>query len=459
MSLQHLVRDYAPGVVHNAAISVFNYLQYRKRHGGEYDKWQRYFATWRTRSAEAWQREQEKRLGEFMRYVLRESPYFREKYAGVEVSTLDALRQLDVMSKTELIQHVDQIRTVSPNNGIRSDTGGTTGNSLTIYFTPENMQERFGLLRAFRGEYGYKLGKPSAWFSGKELLSARDIRNGIYYKDDYLQRIRYFSTFHITERTFSDYWRALTQQKPRFLFGFPSSVVDLCRLAKQHGQRADFPVSAFFSTSEVVTQADRQLVEEVLGCRIVDQYASAEGAPFILQCRSGRYHLNPLTGVFEVVDGQLNPTREGELLVTSFTTRGVPLVRYRIGDRVVLSDLSQCECGCHYPIVERIEGRDQDYAINDVGARVSAVNISNCSKHVEGVTRFQLEQHTRGEVFVSVEANERFNNEQREHLTDALRERLGEQTRIHLTEVDRIPRAASGKFRVVINRLPESERL
>ena len=36
--------------------------------------------------------------------------------------------------------------------------------------------------------------------------------------------------------------------------------------------------------------------------------------------------------MFEVVDENMQPATEGEILVTSFITHGTPLIRYRIGD-------------------------------------------------------------------------------------------------------------------------------
>lgn len=73
-------------------------------------------------------------------------------------------------------------------------------------------------------------------------------------------------------------------------------------------------------------------------------------------------HIQPLTGVFEVVDENMQPAQEGEILVTSFTTEGTPLIRYRIGDRITLIPKDkQCACGSCFPLVEKIEGRSTDY--------------------------------------------------------------------------------------------------
>src|SRR5690606_1068593 len=164
---------------------------------------------------------------------------------------------------------------------------------------------------------------------------------------------------------------------------------------------------------------------------------------------------HPLTGVFEVVDEAMQPAREGEILVTSFTTRGTPLIRYRIGDRISLApDDYRCPCGSCFPVVERIDGRTADFIWSPENGKVNLGNLSNCTKDAEGITCFQIIQETPDAVDIAVMANERFTQEQRNHFLQALALRLGQSMRITLNVVDQIPREASGKFRIVKNRLP-----
>lgn len=453
LGLENVIRDWLPDSVHTLGISVWNYLQYRRRHGGEFGYWHDYFNDWHFRPAKDWKKEQLKRLLDFLDYSKENSPFYSKRLKGIEFKTIQDLCQIPILTKNELLEHFDQICTISPSNGIKSETGGTTGNSMTIYFTPENMQERFGLLKSFRGEYGYQLGEKSVWFSGKELLSRRNVKKGKYYKDDLIQRIRYFSTFHLTEKTFNAYWSDFNEFSPKYIFGFPSTVVDFCNFAKQRGYKLDQTVVAFFSTSEVVSEGDRELVRDVMGCPIADQYASAEGAPFILDCNAGNKHIHPLTGIFEIVDENMEPSEEGEILVTSFTTYGTPLIRYRIGDRISMADNQHCDCGCSFPIIESLDGRNQDCIYSVDGARISAVNISNCSKHISGINRFQVVQGSRDSVTVNVSSSSSFTQYQQEHFIEALKQRLGNSMKINLELVDEIPRSASGKFRVVINKI------
>src|SRR3546814_601225 len=213
------------------------------------------------------------------------------------------------------------------------------------------MQERFALKDAFRSRYGSKLGRKGEWVSGKSQLRPTDLASGRVGRYDHSNKIRFFSTFHIGPNNFEAYWRALQDFQPDYLVGFPSSVLDLCAMAQERGLQYSGKVDTFFPTAETVLPVHRELIPATLGCRVVDQYAASEGAPFILQCPQGSLHIHPLTGVFEVVDEAMQPAREGEILVTSFTTRGTPLIRYRIGDRISLApDDYRCPCGSCFPV-------------------------------------------------------------------------------------------------------------
>lgn len=446
--MKELVLKYAPVWLQNAAITVYNSRQYRQRQGGVYWQKRKYFEKAETLSSEQLMVEQSDRLNEFLRWSQARSKW----YAGMPPDAgLDAF---PVLEKADLLKSLDTIATISESDALVSLTGGTTGASMKVLYTSEGMQERHALLDHFRASYGYTLGKKVAWFSGKSLVRKKDLARGICYRDDWINKIRFFSTFHVADEYFDAYWKALTDFAPEYIVGFPSSVYDFCMLAKQRGLKLQGVVKTFFPTAESVLPVHREVIGEVLGCRLVDQYASSEGAPFILECEAGGKHIHPLSGIFEVVDDHLQPAREGEILVTSFTTHGTPLIRYRVGDRIRLAPPEYlCPCGSVFPVVEHIDGRSNDFLLSRENGRVNLANISNCTKEVEGIVCFQMQQDSLQEVLVRVVAGQEFNEEQEQRFVHALSERLGSYMKIEIQRVDEILREKSGKFRIVKNNL------
>ncbi|WP_435980173.1 phenylacetate--CoA ligase family protein [Psychrobacter sp. DM4] len=364
------------------------------------------------------------------------------------------MEDFPLLYKKDIIENLDSITTVKEKEAVANFTGGTTGASMKVLYTKDNVQERNALLDHFRAHYGYKLGKRCAWFSGKNIITEKDLKKGICYKDDYINRIRFFSTFHITDANFDVYWTAFCKFAPEFIVGFPSSVYELCAMAASRNLKLENKVEAFFPTAETLLPVHREIIQSVLRCKIADQYASSEGAPFILECTEGSLHIHPLTGIFEVVDENLQPAQEGEILVTSFTTEGTPLIRYRIGDRITLAPKEfKCNCGSAFPLVEKIEGRSTDYILSPTYGKVNLGNISNSTKGVKGVISFQVIQNELEKVEVLIIANDNFNKKQQEKFYHALSERFGVNMSISMNLVDNIPKEKSGKFRVVKNNI------
>lgn len=449
MKIEVLVKDYLPAFFHSIAISVFNSRQYKTRHSAKYWAMRKYFSDWEYATEEELKKEQSKRLDFFLKNSVDKSAYYKKLCNGSK-SPIN-LNSFPILEKSTLISEFDSLSTINENEGIISFTGGTTGNSTKVIYHPDDMQERFAMLDHFRASYGYKLGLKTAWFSGKELLNQRDIKKGRYHRDDFINRIRFYSTFHINRESAKDYWDNLVKFKPLFLVGFPSSIYEIAKYAHNNGFKLN-SVVAIFPTAEKLIEEEVCLIKEVFQCPVVDQYASSEGAPFITECEKGKKHIQLLSGYFEVLDDAGKPANKGEMIVTSFTTQGTPLIRYRIGDGITLSN-EKCTCGRHTPIAESIDGRINDYIYSELTGKINLGNISNVTKGVGGIEKIQIIQKVKSEIEVLIVKTFKYTMDDENNLMKAFRARLGAEMSIKIKYVDFIDNEKSGKFRMVKNSL------
>lgn len=445
MSLKESLVRFSPHFIQNLAVTLFNVYQYKIRHGGSYTSFREYYKKAEHFSKEELEQEVNIKKSNFFSYVLNNSDWYKEE-------KLDNLKYTKILEKEDIINNLEKIKTISDSEGIVSLTGGTTGASMKVVYTKKDMQERFAILDHFRAQHGYELGKKTAWFSGKNLITQKDIDRGICSHYDFVNKIRFYSTFLINEKNFDVYWKSLNEFQPEFLVGFPSSVFEICQIARDRGLKYKGKVKVFFPTAETVLPEHREVISEILGCKLVDQYASSEGAPFILECSKGHLHIHPLTGIFEVVDEDLNPAQSGQMLVTSFTTHGTPLIRYRIGDSITLADNSKkCNCGSIFPLVERIEGRTNDYILSPTHGKVNLGNISNSTKDTKGIVCFQLIQDKIDHLEVKIIVSKSFDKKQELNFISSLRERIGNEIELDIRYVEAIEKEKSGKFRIVKN--------
>src|SRR5690606_4458738 len=196
---------------------------------------------------------------EFFSYAVNNSKWYKNQ-------NLNNFNEAHVLEKTDVINNLDKIKTISESEGIVSLTGGTTGASMKVIYTTKDMQERFAILDHFRYQHGYELGKKTAWFSGKNLITQKDIEKGICSHYDFVNKIRFYSTFLINEKNFDIYWKSLNEFQPEFLVGFPSSVFEICQIARDRGLKYKGKAKVFFPTAETVLPEYREVIFEVLGC-------------------------------------------------------------------------------------------------------------------------------------------------------------------------------------------------
>ena len=129
----------------------------------------------------------------------------------------------------------------------------------------------------------------------------------------------------------------------------------------------------------------RTLIEHGWGARVIDHHGMTEVGPVSFECweNPGSVHLNECEFICEVHDPDtghpLLPGEQGELVITNLGRAASPLIRYRTGDLVQVSD-ERCVCG---RTLARLEGGIRS-RIDDMVC-VSGVNIYPAS--IEAVLR------------------------------------------------------------------------
>ena len=227
MLIKEKIYLFLPHFFQNCLVTIYDFLAYRKRHSGVYNYYKRYYNQSESLSRKELEKEQERRFETFMKQTYSTSQFYKNKIdsAGININNFDltSLNKISITTKEDLRTNINQICS-DKKSKIVSHTGGTTGKSLTVYFSYQNAQERFACLDNFKSRFGWNFGAKTAWFSGKTLLNRRDLRSNRYWKTDFLYNIRYYSTFHINEQTIEYYIQNLNLYQPLFLSGFPSSI-------------------------------------------------------------------------------------------------------------------------------------------------------------------------------------------------------------------------------------------
>ncbi|MFK7972299.1 MAG: AMP-binding protein [Bacteroidia bacterium] len=316
------------------------------------------------------------RLQELLRYIKQHVPYYREHAEiYVPIRQEQDLPQWPLFQKNKLRKHAAELVSdeVTASNSVSFKTSGSTGAPLKGYFAIEDMNIRFKALLASMIAFGIDLNKPYARFPGHDIAP-----KGRPYRKDLLNQHLLFSIFHLSPKTAPQYHQALVKHQIEALEGYPSVLHNVARMFQQQGLETP-KLKHILTTGEKLHPYQKDDLERIFGAKVFDYYGSSEGSIFAYTCTEGKLHCSNVTGLLEVLDKAGNPTPAGEagrMIITSFTGKFFPLLRYDIGDRCIVSKEQTCACGTEGLILEEILGRDEDVFVTKDGRIFSRFSLA-----------------------------------------------------------------------------------
>jgi phenylacetate-CoA ligase len=440
----------SPVFLQNVIISFYGKLLISERYGDFYKSKYKFFMSQSQNCLVHEIDNQNKKLIDFVKFADRNSKFYNTKFQSIDIANFKGLADLDklpIITKEELRANIAEVYTIKFSDGISSFTGGTTGKALEVVFTLEDFQERMAYLDAFKAKLGIDpFTVKKATFSGRELIN--NPNSNVYWRRNSAYNQMLYSTFHLSEKNLPHYIDSLNKFKPEVINGFVSAIFELAKFIKANDLKLNFKPKAIFTTSETLLPFHRELIEKVFLTKVYNQYASAEGAPFITECINNKLHYNLDTGVIEKKVGT------DEILVTSFTTHGTPLIRYDIGDMVQFEE-GVCECGSSHPLVKEVKGRMVDHLLAEDGSKVSLSHLADVIKGMPScIKKVQFIQDEVNEVTLKIVIDEQdHKNKYDKLLISSLKYRFGSNTNIIIMKVDDIQREKSGKYSLIKNNL------
>lgn len=222
--------------------------------------------------------------------------------------------------------------------------------------------------------------------------------------------------------------------KPRIICCTPSYVLYMAEEAKELGidpRQGNWRIGIF--GAEPWSNSMRQEIEDAWNMLATDVYGLSEIiGPGVAQECSHKDGLHIYSDVFfpEIIDPQtgdeVEPGQDGELVITTLTKQGIPLIRYRTRD-IVSINYETCRCGRTSPRISKIKGRTDDMIVVR-GINVFPSQIEHVLVGIEGTQpHYQIvvdrAAHKLDQVEVLVEVEQKFFSDEIRHLND-LREKI-----------------------------------
>lgn len=167
------------------------------------------------------------------------------------------------------------------------------------------------------------------------------------------------------------------------LVGAPANVLTLARFWEVEKKVHRVKPGRVLLSTDHVPQAIATALEGIWGCTVYNHYGMTEmGLGGGVECQARRgYHLREADLYFEVIHPQTGqPAAEGEsgeVVFTTLTRQGMPLIRYRTGD---LSRFipGQCPCGTALRTLEKITRRlDGEVILSPLAGEAAKLSLAD----------------------------------------------------------------------------------
>ena len=460
---QQALYEHLPIPVQGLMVAAAGWNSYRNRFGAPFRRILDQLAASDFLDADAVRKDQERRLRSTIIWAAETVPHYREIFRreGIDprsISTLDDLRQVPFLEKETVRTRPESLRSerIPDRRTIPAHTSGTTGTALRLYYTKEALGWEYGVTWRQRRWFGIELGDRFATFGGQHVVPFHQ-QTPPFWRYDWPGARMIFSLYHMSPQNLVHYARELHRPMYRFWQGYPSSIGLVSQYLLSVGvELGDAAPAAVFTSSETLLDFHRDRIAEVTGAPVADRYGNAEFSVSALQCPEGRYHVDTEFCVLEI-----DPHEEtedwvrGEVISTGFANRAMPFLRYRTGDIATLLKRETCACGRARPLIERIDGRLEDYVITPEGRRIG--RMDHVFKEATEVREAQIFQPSIDELVVRIVPGSDYGPDAEDRLTREMRTRVGDQIQIRFELRESLPREPNGKFRAVASALAEGQ--
>jgi len=422
------------------------------------------------------------RLLSIVRGAAARSPYYRERFAGIELSDDLDLAALPRLDKPTMLEHFDDLvtdrrlsladveRHIAELEGADLPTdpklfgeyrvlasGGTSGRRGIFLYSRQDWTELLG--GAARIQSSYLDFAPRLPRRRLATIVADQPLHG----NGRLNRsidIGMHRMLRLDARTpVAGLVGKLNDFQPEEIFTYPSTA-GLLAERQLAGELALAP-RWVVTGGEVLTDDVRERIVAAFGREPFNGYGTTEVGYVALECdRHAGLHVFEDQVLIEVVDDEYRPVAAGRpgtrLLVTNLFNRTQPLIRYELDDLVTASP-EPCPCGRPFPLLKTIEGRSDD--ILELPARgggttkIHPVTLRSPLAGMAALSEYRIVYRT-GELRIEAVLSEtdggRVCQEIESSLGAAIAESGAQPPPIHVESVTEIPRHPhSGKHKAI----------
>jgi phenylacetate-CoA ligase len=240
----------------------------------------------------------------------------------------------------------------------------------------------------------------------------------------------------------------LRQVAPDYLLSYPSNLAVLARLLADSGTRLN-GLRAIQTVSETLDDNVRARIETAFGVPVKDSYSCVEAGYLASPCPKNQgYHVHMENVLFEVLDAQGQPVlpgQTGKVVLTPLQNYLTPMIRYEIGDEVVLGQ--PCPCGRGLPLLQKVLGKRRPMFFLSDERRKHASVLHDLLNQGLPYHQYQTIQRARDHIIIRCVPSKSWTEAHTAAVVQRVREFAEAPIRVDVELVGKLDISANGKLR------------
>ena len=395
-------------------------------------------------------------LKDLLRHAYNSTSYYKELFDKIDfnpelVENLDELKNIPFLTKKTVTDNFQKITAhdIDPKRLISNSTSGSTGTNFHFLTDKKSLLKRSVLNMRMDEWIGFKFGEKKLTIWG----AAFDLKKKSFFKKlkFSFKRQKLLSGYNLSESDMMEYFQIMKTFNPKLITGYPSTLKMFSEFLIKN--KLNYTPKAIRTEGETLYDFQREIISSAFNAPVYSFYSSREISGIAHECKKQKgFHIFSENVIVEVIDEDGNSISEGEgeIVLTDLNNFVMPFIRYKIGDRAIISQ-RQCDCGIKLPLLEKIIGRSFDLIKFPNGNQVSGTFWTLLLRSKPGIDDFQVNQKQNGEIDISIKTNDNYNALLENEIIEQIKSFGGSETLLSINKVRDIPITKGGKMRFVIS--------
>ena len=388
-----------------------------------------------------------KRQGKLYKSLINDVAVNVPAYAGYDAYT--SIEDTPVLDKEYLKGNYKSFfsNKISRDDLVEAKTSGSYGTPFSFYMTSDRKARQQAEIIYFGKLSGYYIGQKHAYVRSTN-------KSGLKL---WMQNELLISPEIINEEWLEETTERLISYGTETIIGYPTVIGNIASYCLAKGyDYSDFNVKGIITTSEPLTEMNRNTISSCFGVKVLSRYSSEE-LGVVAQEREvpGLHLVNHFTHLIEVLELDSNkrskPGDLGRVVVTDLYNRAFPLIRYDTGD--LAEYVPAEENKYNISALNNLQGRTIEVIYTTKGEKITPMAINGVFRDSEdsaNIIQYQFIQENEREYRLLLQLLvEKLNTKP---ILENLKKMLGEDASIAIEYVSHIPPLKSGKRPYIVNR-------